>query len=213
MSPGETEIAKAYRRPLTPLGMAVSIFVHAAVLLTLWWLIRTPRETSVEVEIRQIEKTPPQKPVPPPKRVEILPTPPGPATQPPPPNTTPNPNPGVTPQSLDPNPGSDAPAFPVNASPSMVSPVNVSVRFRDRVEPEYPVMMRIANREGTVVLEVEVDETGRLLDVKLLKSAGSEFDASAEAAIRASTFEPAMIGTTPVRAKVQVHVPFRLTGY
>lgn len=207
------EIVKAYRRPLTPLGMAVSVVVHAAVLLTLWWLIRTPRETSVEVEIRQVEKTPPPKPVPPPKRVEIPPMAPGPATQPPPPNVTPNPNPGVTPQSLDAHPGPDAPTFPVNAAPTMISPVNVSVRFRERVEPEYPVMMRIANREGTVVMELEVDEAGRLLDVKLLKSAGAEFDSSAEAAIRASTFEPAMIGTTPVRAKVQVHIPFRLTGY
>lgn len=211
MSQGD--IVKAYRRPLTPLGMAVSIALHAAVLLTLWALIRTPRETSVEVEIRQIEKTPPPKPVPPPKRVEILPTPAGPATQPPPPDVTPNPTPGVTPQSLDPNPGPDAPAFPVNPAPSQIQPVNVSVRFRERVEPEYPVMMRLANREGTVVLEVEVDETGQLVGVKRLKSAGPEFDASAEAAIRASTFEPAMIGTTPVRAKVQVHVPFRLTGY
>ena len=199
-------------RPISSLGLAVSVAVHLALLLTLWALIRTPRETSIAVEIRQIEKTPP-KPVPPPKRVEILPMPPGPATQPPPPNVTPNPNPGVTPQSLDPNPGPDAPAFPVNTAPSMISPVNVSVRFRDRVEPEYPVMMRLANREGTVVLEMEVDETGQLIGVRLLKSAGSEFDASAEAAIRASTYEPAMIGTTPVRAKVQVHVPFRLTGY
>ena len=65
-------------------------------------------------------------------------------------------------------------------------------------------------REGVVVLEVEVDESGRAAAVTVAESAGPEFDDAAVAAVKASIFEPARIGDIPVRVRIRIPVTFRL---
>jgi TonB family protein len=71
-----------------------------------------------------------------------------------------------------------------------------------RVEAAYPADARAAGRSGTVALELAVDATGRVTDVKVTRSAGFGFDEAAVAAARQLTFRPATHEGQPVAATV-----------
>ncbi len=64
-------------------------------------------------------------------------------------------------------------------------------RFLHRVIPSYPEFAQEQEMQGTVFLRVEIDEHGRVVNVKVLKKAGFGFDEAAVKAIRESTFIPA----------------------
>ncbi len=64
-------------------------------------------------------------------------------------------------------------------------------RFLHRVMPSYPEFAREQEMQGTVLLRVEIDEHGRVVNVKVLKKAGFGLDEAAVKAIRESTFIPA----------------------
>ena len=197
-------MGEALRRPgLSPGALAISAAAHLAVLIALKLAIVRRITSPIELEIRETASAPPPL-------VTPQPLPPGPAaaSEAPPPHR--GPEVSVTPESVVQDAEAGAVAAPVGPPPRPLHQVTAAPKFRERAEPVYPESMRRDGREGVVVLEVEVDESGRAAAVTVAESAGPEFDAAAVAAVRSSLFEPARIGDTPVRVRIRIPVTFRL---
>ena len=84
-----------------------------------------------------------------------------------------------------------------------------------RVEPTYPEQARKAGREGTVVLKIQILESGRPGDVSLYRSSGSDLlDEAAMDAVRKWRFIPARDrgSSQPIVCYTTMPVVFRLNG-
>jgi protein TonB len=113
---------------------------------------------------------------------------------------------------------------PVEAPPSESSPLvepvavsqsapveSASLSVTKRIDPVYPPASRRAGEEGQVHLRVLVDESGRPIEVKILRSSGFDrLDEAAVTALKRWVFAPARQGSGPVTAWTQVSVTFRL---
>jgi periplasmic protein TonB len=77
-------------------------------------------------------------------------------------------------------------------------------------DPEYSEEARKAKYQGTVVLWLIVDQSGRPQQVKVARSLGMGLDQKAIEAVRKWTFEPAMKDGKPVAVQINVEVNFRL---
>jgi protein TonB len=72
-------------------------------------------------------------------------------------------------------------------------------------------MARKKGYEGTVVLEVLVDENGKVDDLMLFKSSGHAIlDKAAISSVKKWLFEPGTIGRKKVKMRVKVPVRFKL---
>ncbi len=69
---------------------------------------------------------------------------------------------------------------------------------------------RAAGVEGKVRVQLTVDESGRVVDVKLLQGLGYGLDEAALAAARQAEFEPAVRCGTPTRATFNISMRFTL---
>ena len=77
--------------------------------------------------------------------------------------------------------------------------------------PEYPRLARKRGYQGTVVLEVLVDQNGRVGDLRLFTSSGySILDKKAMASVKGWLFEPGMKGDKKLDMWVRVPVRFEL---
>ncbi|HMD71064.1 MAG TPA: energy transducer TonB [Bryobacteraceae bacterium] len=77
-------------------------------------------------------------------------------------------------------------------------------------EPEYSPEARKAKYQGTVRLDVEVDASGQVANVKLVRSLGLGLDEKAIEAVRQWKFNPGMKDGKPVAVQTEVEVNFRL---
>jgi TonB family protein len=96
------------------------------------------------------------------------------------------------------------------ATTSNIQPLSKLTRppaFLHRIEPVYPTAEQRAGSQAYVLAEVTIDEQGKVLEVKIMKSAGSAFDNAVTEALRRSVFVPGYIGKEAVA--VRVLVPFR----
>jgi len=76
---------------------------------------------------------------------------------------------------------------------------------------DYPDIARRAGIEGRVIIQFVVDEQGRVLDPKVVRSAGGGgLDEAAIAAIQKVTFSPGMQRGRPVKVQMTQPVIFRL---
>ena len=80
--------------------------------------------------------------------------------------------------------------------------------FKDRPTPVYPEAARRAEIEGVVELLVWIDESGKVLKVKVAKGLGYGLDEAAVAAVKAARFNPGKRGAEAV-AVGPVRIPFR----
>jgi TonB family protein len=78
------------------------------------------------------------------------------------------------------------------------------------VTAAYPAQALSERAEGSVGLELLVDETGHVLDVHVTSPAGHGFDEAAIAAARRFTFSPATKNGVPIRSSLQFNYDFRL---
>jgi len=78
------------------------------------------------------------------------------------------------------------------------------------VKPIYPEIARKAGVEGTVILKIQVDEKGNVVNVKVLKGLGAGLDEAAIAAAMQCKFKPAMQRDKPVKVWVSYPVRFIL---
>jgi len=83
--------------------------------------------------------------------------------------------------------------------------------YRKHPAPKYPRIARIRGYQGNVVLEVLVDRTGNVGDLRVLKSSGYPIlDKAAEAAVKNWSFEPGIIGDDKVAMWVRIPIRFEL---
>ncbi len=79
-----------------------------------------------------------------------------------------------------------------------------------RVEAEYPPDALRDRIEGTVGLELTIDENGVVTDARVITPAGHGFDESALAAAKQFTFVPAKSRHVPIKSTVQFGYEFHL---
>jgi protein TonB len=83
--------------------------------------------------------------------------------------------------------------------------------YRTNPSPHYPRLARKRGYEGTVVLEVLVDPSGRVRDLQVFKSGGyAILDKAAVASVKDWLFEPGMRGDEKVEMWVKIPIRFQL---
>jgi TonB family protein len=85
-------------------------------------------------------------------------------------------------------------------------------RVRSAPEPPYPTDARRKGQEGTVVVRVQINESGRVTHSSIVSSSGiASLDEAALKAARGRIYEPARRGNTPVADVVKVPFSWSLT--
>ncbi len=116
-------------------------------------------------------------------------------------------------QIADPQPQIDVPVE-TNTAPDPDATQTISdanLQVTRRVEPTYPPASRRAGEQGSVVVNVLVDERGHPQQVKLQNSSGyDKLDQAALQAIQRWVFNPAVRGSQKVTAWTTVRVTFKL---
>jgi len=79
-----------------------------------------------------------------------------------------------------------------------------------KVEPEYSEEARKAKYQGTVLLYVEVDPSGKATNMKVLHSLGLGLDEKAMEAVKKWKFKPGLKDGKAVTVQAQIEVNFRL---
>lgn len=105
------------------------------------------------------------------------------------------------------SPSPVAPSQPERFDPVPTYRLSRMPTFEKKVEPIYPEQARRANVEGTVQLEIWLDELGRVRKIRVLKSPGHGLDRAAIKAAATSKFAPGLVNGKPV--KVKITVPYR----
>ncbi|HSP35479.1 MAG TPA: TonB family protein, partial [Thermoanaerobaculia bacterium] len=130
-------------------------------------------------------------------------------TQPP----APQPQPTAT-QAVATQPPAPAPAPPPRAREGDLVAAGteglVPPRVTRRGTVAYPPIAKQQKIEGTVILNVLVNETGQVLDIKVLRSRPAGLDEAAIAIIRRSTFTPPTKDGVRVKSWTTVPVEFKL---
>jgi protein TonB len=80
----------------------------------------------------------------------------------------------------------------------------------NKIEPEYSEEARKAKYQGSVLLYVQVDTTGKAINMRVLHSLGLGLDEKAMEAVRKWKFKPGMKDGKPVTVEAQIEVNFRL---
>ena len=80
------------------------------------------------------------------------------------------------------------------------------------VEPRYSPQGQAARIQGTVLVEVLIDELGRVADVAVVSPLGFGLDEKAQAAVEKWLFHPAEKNGKPVRMLATIEVNFRYPG-
>lgn len=121
----------------------------------------------------------------------------------------------TTPPTIEPSQNSKPVTSPPSTvGPPMIAPGEVSLAYR--ASPlRFPAQALRAHMEGTVLLRVLVDETGKPVDVQIEHSSGYPLlDKSAREQVLASwQFQPAVIDGHAVRAWARVPVDFALQQF
>ncbi len=95
------------------------------------------------------------------------------------------------------------PSVAVAQSDQSISPPRVI----KSVAAVYPLSELATRTEGTSVLQVTIDNTGKVTEVDVAESGGEAFDHAAIDAVRQWTFVPASRGETAITSRIQI--PFR----
>jgi TonB family protein len=77
-------------------------------------------------------------------------------------------------------------------------------------EPDYTEEARAAKLQGTVVLYVEIDPTGKAINIRMLRGLGLGLDEKAVEGVKKWKFKPGEKDGTPVTVAVTIEVNFRL---
>lgn len=101
-----------------------------------------------------------------------------------------------------------APAVPREAGEAVIEPaVLVS-----KVDPSYPEPAIRAQIEGSVVLDVGIDETGRVIDVQVTRGLPFGLSDAAARAVLQWTYRPARGPRGPIPSRKSVRILFTLRG-
>jgi len=81
---------------------------------------------------------------------------------------------------------------------------------KKRVEPWYPELLKKAGIEGKVIVNVFIDEQGKVEKTKILESTHEAFSEAATKAAMQWEFSPAMKEGKPIKAEVTIPFRFKL---
>jgi protein TonB len=98
---------------------------------------------------------------------------------------------------------------PRPAGPVRVADLPVTPRKIGDVRPVYPEVARLARVEGTVILEAVLDTTGRVTQLRVIKSVPM-LDQAALDAVRQWRYTPSLYGGHPVSVLMTITVRFTL---
>lgn len=98
---------------------------------------------------------------------------------------------------------------PRPAGPVRVADLPVTPRKIGDVRPVYPEFARAARLEGTVIMEAVLDTTGRVTQLRVIKSAPM-FDQAALDAVRQWQYTPSLYGGRAVSVLMTITVRFTL---
>jgi protein TonB len=155
-----------------------------------------------------VKLQPARKPVIKPKQERLVTKSPAPAKQE---LATPEPSPEPVVEQVESAPVVSAPA-PMPTGPVTLSS-ELSVSCPRLTPPEYPAISRRMGEEGKLVLRVELDESGRIDDAKVINSSGYErLDAAALTAVKSWQCNPSLRNGQPVRAIALQPFNFVLQG-
>ena len=109
---------------------------------------------------------------------------------------------------------SQTPSHKASAAPTAADSASITVAvpmYKRNPLHEYPPLAIRRQYEGTVLLDVLVDEDGRVVDLKVARSSGYRIlDRSALADVKQWRFEPARRGGRPFEMWVKVPVRYEL---
>jgi TonB family protein len=105
--------------------------------------------------------------------------------------------------------GSDVCAAPYFAAAS-ASMLQDQPEVKKRVEPWYPELLKLAGIEGKVLVNVFIDEQGKVEKTKILESTHEAFSEAAVKAAKQWEFSPAMKEGKPIKAEVTIPFRFKL---
>jgi TonB family protein len=98
------------------------------------------------------------------------------------------------------------------APPPVESDATTPPSLKMHPDPVYPPDALRDRVEGSVGLEITIDEAGAVVDARVTQPAGHGLDEAALAAVKQWTFEPAKKNGQPARAIVQLAIPFQLAA-
>lgn len=93
----------------------------------------------------------------------------------------------------------DADSLPVPADEYLVTRMPV---LKNPVRIPYPAEARQKNIEGAVIMDILVDDKGKVREAKLVSGPGAGLNEAALAAVRGFEFEPALIDNKPVAVRI-----------
>jgi len=79
-----------------------------------------------------------------------------------------------------------------------------------KIDPEYSEEARKAKYSGTVVLYIQVDESGHATNMRVVKGIGLGLDEKALEAVNKWRFKPGLKDGKPVVVEAHIEVNFRL---
>lgn len=98
------------------------------------------------------------------------------------------------------------------ATPAIESAGDLSSKMIEARPPRYPLESRRKHEQGTVILSVLLDTSGRVAEISVSRSSGSErLDRAALEAVRRWRWSPTHRGGAPVMVRGRVEIPFELT--
>lgn len=85
-------------------------------------------------------------------------------------------------------------------------------QFIQRSSPRYPRLAQRLGLEGSVLLRLAIDTSGKLTRVEVINGAGNGFDEEAIQAIKRSSFSPALQNGRPVSCLALLKIRFQLSS-
>lgn len=115
-----------------------------------------------------------------------------------------------------------APASPIPRDPRIRSQraseakslgeLDVAPKASRRPAPAYPASLRATNTPGSVVVEMIIDQTGRVVEAQVVKSTHPDFEMPSLQAVQQWQFTPGQAGGRAVNTRVTQLLEFRTDG-
>jgi TonB family protein len=106
--------------------------------------------------------------------------------------------------------GGAAPDGALDASAEDAAPVRTAPVPLAAPSPSYPAAARASRHQGTVLVRLDVDETGAVTNASVVSGVDPDIDAAALEAARRMRFEPAREGGRPIAARIDWLIEFKL---
>lgn len=102
------------------------------------------------------------------------------------------------------------PGETVDLGPLATGTITQPAALLEQTEPDYTDEARIANQEGSVLLQADIDTDGYARNIRILRHLGLGLDEQAIEAVRQWRFRPARSNGRKAASRVRLEIAFRL---